>query len=149
LVKGILKDSEYAHYVGKDEPRLALRRDIYSGKYDQADIEEITETPFERFLLAKLGIFDADQITMKFQGKIYTINELSDYLKSMDYTLSGSGAVYKKSVGENNELGLIPSYLEYLFRARKSVKKEMLFHFKNKMILTKFKMAAEADGLLK
>ena len=149
LVKSTLVDTDYVHYVGKDEPRVSLRRDIYSGKYDQADIDDITETPFERFLLAKLGIFDADQITMKFQGKVYTVNELSIYLKSMDYTLSGSGAVYKKSVGENGELGLIPSYLEYLFKERKKVKKEMMFHFKNKMILTKFKMAAEADKLWK
>lgn len=149
LTKSTLVDSSYVNYVGKDEPRVALRRDIYNGKYDNANIEDITETPFEKFFLASLGIFDADETMMKFQGKEYTVAELNAYFKEMDYTLSGSGAVYKKSVGDNGELGLIPSYLEYLFSARKSVKKEMLFHFKNKMILTKFKMAAEKDGLLK
>ena len=77
---------------------------------------------------------------------------LNSYFKEMGYTVSGSGAVYRKTLAadpEKIELGLIPSYLEFLFKERKSVKKEMLFHYKNKILLQKFKMAAEADGLLK
>ena len=89
---------------------------------------------------------------MKNKGKIYNVEELNSYFKEMGYTVSGSGAVYRKTLAddpEKIELGLIPSYLEFLFKERKSVKKEMLFHYKNKLLLQKFKMAAEADGLLK
>lgn len=147
LVKTSLKDSRYVKFVGKDEEKISLRRDIYNGKYDDATIEEITETPFERFFLASVGLFDADEVMMKFQGKVYSVKELNQYFKDMDYTVSGSGAVYKKSVGENGELGLIPSYLEFLFNERKKVKKEMFFHYKNKLLLQKFKMAAEKDKI--
>ena len=151
-VKTILADSKYVHFVGKQDEKVSLRRDIYAGKYNYSQIEEITETPFERYFLASMGLFDASEIKMKFQGKIYNVEELNSYFKEMGYTVSGSGAVYRKTLAddpEKIELGLIPSYLEFLFKERKSVKKEMLFHYKNKLLLQKFKMAAEADGLLK
>lgn len=148
-VKTVLADSKYVQFVGKQEEKVSLRRDIYAGKYDDASIEEITETPFERFFLASMGLFDDSEVMMKFQGKVYSVGELNAYFKEMGYSVSGSGAVYKRSVGENGELGLIPSYLEFLFMERKKVKKEMFFHYKNKLLLTKFKMAAEADGLYK
>ena len=144
LVKTTLKDSKYVHFVGKKEDKVALRRDIYAGKYADASIEEITETPFERFFLATMGLFDADEVMIKFQGKPYTVNELNQYFEENNLSVSGSGAVYKK-----DEQGLIPSYLEYLFNTRKKVKKEMFFHYHNKTVLQKFRNAAEADGLLK
>ena len=40
----------------------------------------------------------------------------------MGYTVSGSGAVYRKTLAadpEKVELGLIPSYLEFLFQKNK------------------------------
>lgn len=150
LVKTDLKNTEYVKFVGKQEEKISLRKEIYDGKYDDATIDEITETPFERYFLACVGLFDANKIKMKFQGKEYSVAELNKYFKKMDYSVSGSGSVYKRSVTEGQEeLGLIPSYLEYLFYERKSVKREMLKHFKQKIILQKFKQAAEADGLLK
>lgn len=147
LVNGQLADSRYVKFVGKQEEKISLRRDIYNGDYAEASIEEITETPFERYFLACVGLFDADEVLMKFQGKIYTVNELNAYFKEMDYSVSGSGAVFKRSVGENGELGLIPSYLAFLFKERKSVKKSMAVNYKNKILLQKFKQAAEADGM--
>lgn len=142
-----LANSKYVHFVGKKEEKISLRRDIYNGKYGDADINEITETPFERYFLASMGLFDADEITMKFQGKIYTITELNQYFKDQDYSVSGSGAVYKRSVGENGELGLIPSYLEFLFAERKKVKKEMFKAYHDGMVLKKFKQACIDDGI--
>jgi DNA polymerase elongation subunit (family B) len=144
LVKTTLKDSKYVQFVGKNEDKVALRRDIYAGKYADASIEEITETPFERFFLATMGLFDADEVMMKFQGEIYTVNELNQLFEEKNYSVSGSGAVYSK-----DEQGLIPAYLEYLFFERKKVKKEMFHHYHHKTVLQKFKNAAEADGLLK
>jgi hypothetical protein len=148
LVKTTIKDSKYVQFVGKKEDKVSLRRDLYNGKYDDATIEEITETPFERYFLANMGLFDADDVMLKFQGKVYSAAELKEYFEEMDYSVSGSGAVYKRSMGENGELGLIPSYLEFLFFERKRVKKAMFVHYKNKLLLQKFKMAAAEDGLL-
>lgn len=149
LVNGSIADSRYVKFVGKNEEKISLRKDIYSGKYADSSIEEITETPFERYFLACVGLFDAEEIKIKFQGKVYTVAELNKYFKEMDYSVSGSGAVFKRSVGENGELGLIPSYLAFLFAERKKVKKEMALHFKRKILLEKFKQAAEADGVWK
>lgn len=126
-----------------------MRRDIYQGKYDNATIEEITETPFERYFLACVGVFDPNEIMMTFQDKEYTVTELNKYFKKMGYTVSGSGAVFNKSVTEGkDELGLIPSYLEFLFLERRKVKKEMAVNYKHKILLQKFKNAAIADGLM-
>ena len=144
LCRTTLKDSDYVKFVGKNEDKVALRRDIYAGKYADAEIEEITETPFERFFLATMGLFDADEVLIKFQGKPYTVNELNKYLEENNLSVSGSGAVYKK-----DEQGLIPSYLEYLFKTRKSVKKKMFHHYHNKTVLQKFKNACIEDGLYK
>lgn len=150
LVKTSINNSKYVKFVGKNEEKVSLRRDIYNGKYTDASIEEITETPFERFFLASVGLFDADDVMMKFQGKVYSVAELNKYFKDMNYTVSGSGAVFRRSLNDdkdNPELGLIPSYLAFLFAERKKVKKEMFFHYKNKLLLQKFKQAAEQDGL--
>ena len=144
LCKTTLKDSDYVKFVGKNEDKVALRRDIYQGKYADADITEITETPFERYFLATMGLFDADEIMMKFQGQMYSVNELNQLFEEKNYSVSGSGSVYSK-----DEQGLIPSYLEYLFYERKKVKKEMFHHYHNKTVLQKFKNAAMEDGLLK
>ena len=147
LVNGQLADSRYVKFVGKQEEKISLRKEIYNGEFSESGIEEITETPFERYFLACVGLFDADEVMMKFQGKIYTVSELNAYFKEMDYSVSGSGAVFKRSVGENGELGLIPSYLAFLFKERKAVKKSMAVNYKNKILLQKFKQAAEADGM--
>ena len=150
LVNGKFADSKYVKFVGKTEDKISLRTDIYNGVYSDAYIEEITETPFERYFLACVGLFDANEISMKFQGKEYTVNELNEYFKKMDYSVSGSGAVYKRSLSQDKdkvELGLIPSYLAFLFAERKKIKKEMFMCFKHRVLLEKFKMAAEADGI--
>lgn len=144
LVKGQIANSRYVQFVGKNEEKVSLRREIYRGDYDEATIEEITETPFERFFLANMGLFDPEEVMLKFQGKVYSAMELQQLFKENNYSVSGSGAVYKK-----DEQGLIPSYLEYLFMERKRVKKEMMGHYKKKILLQKFKMACEADGLWK
>ena len=149
LVNGALADSRYVKFVGKNEEKISLRREIYNGDYNEVPIEEITETPFERYFLACVGLFDATEVMMKFQGNIYTVAELNKYFKEMDYSVSGSGAVFKRSVGDNGELGLIPSYLAFLFSERKKVKKSMAVNYKNKILLQKFKQAAEADGAWK
>ena len=149
LVNGQLADSRYVKFVGKNEEKISLRREIYNGDYEDAEIEDITETPFERYFLACVGLFDANEVMMKFQGEIYTVAELNAYFKKMDYSVSGSGAVFKRSVGENGELGLIPSYLAFLFSERKKVKKSMTVNYKNKILLQKFKHAAELDGVWK
>ncbi len=147
LVKGSLKDSKYTRYVGNNEEKIAMRKDIYNGKYSDFNLDEITETPWERYFLAILNIVDPDDEYFIFQGQEYSATELQAYLEENDYSLSGSGAVYKKP-GENNEnQGLIPSYLEYLFLERKKVKKIMGGHYRNKILLQKFKNAALADGL--
>lgn len=148
LVKTTIKDSDYTKFVGKKEEKISLRRDLYSGKYADASIEEITETPFEQYFLASVGLFDDTEIKMTFQGKEYTVSDLNAYFKEMGYSVSGSGAVFKKSMSDTeDELGLIPSYLAYLFQERKNVKKQMFVHYKSKLLLQKFKMAAEKDGL--
>jgi len=147
MVRTSLKDSKYVKFVGKKEDKISLRCDIYAGKYADKSIEEITETPFERYFLASIGLFDADKITMKFQGKMYTITELNAYFKKMDYSVSGAGSVFKRSMGKEGELGLIPSYLAFLFAERKNVKNQMSQFYKHKILLTKFKMACEADGI--
>jgi len=86
---------------------------------------------------------------MTFHGKEYTVTELNKYFKDIGYTVSGSGAVFKKSVTEGKEeLGLIPSYLEFLFNERRAVKKSMAQNYKHKILLQKFKQSAEADGIL-
>lgn len=144
LVKTSLKDSDFVKFVGKNEDKLALRLDIYSGKYDDASIDEITETPFEKFFLATLGLFDPDEVMLKFQGDLYTVTELNKLFEEKNYSVSGSGAVYSK-----DEQGLIPAYLEYLFKTRKTVKKEMLKHYHDGMVLKKFKQACIDDGLYK
>ena len=149
LVKGTIKNSKYTKFVGKNEEKIALRRDLYAGKYSEASIEDITETPWERYFLSIMGIADADVETFTFKGIEYTANELQAYLKEHDYSMSGSGAVYRNA-GENNEHhGLIPSYLEYLFEERKSVKKIMFEAYKKKILLQKFLIAAQSDGLYK
>lgn len=148
LVKTDLKDTDYVKFVGKAEEKISLRKDIYQGKYDTATIEEITETPFERYFLACVGVFDPNEVIIKFQGKNYTVTELNNYFKKMNYSVSGAGSVFKRSVTDGKEeLGLIPSYLAFLFFERKAVKKSMAKNYKHKILLQKFKMAAEADGL--
>lgn len=91
-----------------------------------------------------MGVFDPEEVMLKFQGKVYSALELQALFKENNYSVSGSGAVYKK-----DEPGLIPSYLAYLFNERKRVKREMMEHYKKKILLQKFKMACEADGLWK
>ena len=150
LTKGKLKDSRYVNFVGKNEDKVSLRRDIYKGKYAEADITEICETPFERYFLS-IMFGDEDQI-FKFQDQSYTASELQSYLAEMNYSLSGSGAIYRhyKEEGDNeHEQGLIPSYLAFLFKERKKVKKVMFKHYKNKILLQKFRNAAKEDGLYK
>lgn len=147
LVKGALKDSKYTKYVGKNEEKIAMRKDIYEGKYAGADVTDICETPWERYFLAIMGIADAETEIFVFQGQEYTALELQSYLAENDLSLSGSGAVYVKPGEDNSKQGLIPSYLEYLFNERKSVKKIMGGHYRNKILLQKFKNAAIADGL--
>jgi len=149
LTKTTLINSEYVKYVGNKEEKLALRLDIYDGKYQESAIEDITETPFERYFLACMGVFDPDGVTIKFRGKIYSVTDLRNYFKAMDWSVSGCGAVFRNSVSENGEQGLIPSYLGYLFNERKKVKKEMAVNFKHKILLEKFKIAADKDKLLK
>lgn len=94
-----------------------------------------------------MGIADAEIETFKFQGQEYTALEFQSYLKKNDLSLSGSGAVYIKPGKDNSKQGLIPSYLEYLFNERKTVKKIMGTHYRNKILLQKFKDAAFADGI--
>lgn len=147
IVKTTLANSDYVHYVGTKEDRIALRLDMYNGKFDDATIEEITETPFERYFLACMGVYDATETEMKFQGKTYTVAELHQYFKENDMSVSGSGAVFSRRSSQGQQ-GLIPSYLGYLFGQRKIVKGEMASHFKKKVLLEKFKMFAEADELL-
>jgi len=147
LVKGALKDSKYSEYVGKNEEKIAMRKDIYEGKYDNANVNDICETPWERYFLAIMGIADPDEERFTFQGQEFTATELQTHLVENDYSLSGSGAVYKKPGEDNSKQGLIPSYLEYLFLERKKVKKIMGGHYRNKILLQKFKNAAIADGL--
>ena len=142
LCKTTIKDSKYVQFVGKDDDRIALRRDIYQGKYADASIEDITETPFEKYFLATMELFDPDEVIIKFRGKNYSVTELNQLFEEKNYSVSGSGAVYSK-----DEQGLIPSYLEYLFFERKKVKKEMFHHYHNKTVLQKFKNACIADGL--
>ena len=125
LVKGILKNSKYAQFVGKDEDKVALRRDIYNGKYKDMNVNEITETPWERFFLASMNIINADEEYFTFQGKEYSATEFQQFLKENDYSMSGSGAIYQNPGKDNEYQGLIPSYLEYLFLERKKVKKIM------------------------
>lgn len=150
LTKTTLKDSRYVNFVGKNEDKVALRRDIYKGKYADADITEITETPFERFFLAIM--FGDEEQLFKFQDKEYTAQEFQKFLKDNNYSLSGSGAIYrnyKMGVDDKDRQGLIPSYLAFLFEERKKVKKTMFSHYKNRILLQKFEMAAKADGLYK
>ena len=109
LVKGSIKNSKYVEFVGKNEEKIAMRKDIYEGKYKDFNVDEITETPWERYFLAIMGIIDADSEYFMFQGQEYSANELQAHLEENDLSLSGSGAVYVKP-GENNEnQGLIPS----------------------------------------
>jgi len=147
LVKGVLKDSKYTKYVGKNEEKIAMRKDIYEGKYDGANVNDICETPWERYFLAIMGIADAEIETFVFQGQKYTALELQAHLEANDLSLSGSGAVYVKPGDNNSKQGLIPSYLEYLFKERKSVKRQMNIHYKNKILLQKFKNAAIEDKI--
>jgi len=147
LTKTSLKSSRYVKFVGKHEDKVSLRKDIYEGKYEDATIDDITETPFERYFLACVGIFDTDDVFIKFQGKEYSVTDLRALFKEKDYSVSGSGSVYRRTLGENGELGLIPTYLQYLFEERRRVKKEMFIHYKNKLLLQKFKQAAKADGV--
>lgn len=149
LVNGVYKNSKYTKYVGKKEEKIAIRKDIYEGKYKGADVREITETPWERYFLAIMGIADADEEYFMFQGQEYSANQLNAYLDENDLSLSGSGAIYVKPGKDNEHQGLIPSYLEYLFFERKKVKKIMGGHYRNKILLQKFKNAAVADGLYK
>ena len=148
LLKGDLAKSKFKRFVSNDE-RLGLRLDLYHGKFDDAPISEITETPFERFFLALM--WGDENETFKFQGKTYTAQELQQHFKENHLSVSGSGAVFKafrEGVDEPSKQGLIPSYLSYLFKERKKVKKEMLMHYKNKTLLQKLKMAAKEDGLI-
>ena len=150
LTKTTLKDSRYVNFVGKNEDKVSLRRDIYAGKFAESDITEITETPFERYFLS-IMFGDEDQI-FKFQDNSYTAQELQKYLADNDLSISGSGAVYrnyKMGIDNKDKQGLIPSYLEFLFLERKKVKAKMFSHYKNKILLQKFEMAAKADGLFK
>jgi len=105
MVKTAIKDSNYVQFVGKNEEKISLRKDIYNGKYAESPIEEITETPFERFFLASVGLFDADDVMMKFQGKVYSVAELNAYFKEMDYSVSGSGAVFKRKTTNKGYVG--------------------------------------------
>ena len=152
LTKGKLKDSRYVRFVGKNEDKVSLRRDIYAGKFADADITEICETPFERYFLAIM--YGDEEQTFKFQDKTFTASEFQAYLVENSYSLSGSGAVYRnyfEEKGDDNkhEQGLIPSYLAFLFKKRKSVKKVMATHYKHRILLQKFELAAKADGLFK
>jgi hypothetical protein len=146
LVKTTLTDSRHVKFVGKNDEKVSLRLDLYAGKYDESTIDDITETPFERYFLASMGVFDPDQTEIKFQGKIYTVAQLNKYFKEMNYSVSGSGSVFEKT-GKDGKQGLIPSYLEYMFVERKIQKKAAFGHFKNKNTLQRFRKAAIADGL--
>jgi len=144
LVNGELANSRYVNFVGRKEDKIALRKDIYDGKYIDASIEEIAETPFEQYFLATMGLFDDTEVLMKFQGKMYTVADLNKYFHDNNLSVSGSGAVYSKDVQ-----GLIPAYLSYLFNERKKVKKEMGKAYHTKSVLQKFKHACIEDGLYK
>jgi len=100
--------------------RLTLRIDLYKGVFNDADIDEITETPFEKYMLGVLGLYDPRKIEIKFQGKIWTVSKLYKYFKKMNYSVAGSGAVFNR-----NKQGVVPSYLEYIYYERKKVKKKM------------------------
>ena len=146
LVRTDLRESDYVKFVGKNEDKISLRLDLYNGKYAEADITEITETPFERYFLAIL--FGDDEQLFKFQDQTYTAQEFQAFLKENNLSLSGSGAIYKayKMGDDKNNQGIIPSYLEYLFLERKKVKKVMFTHYRHKILLQKFKNAMEEDG---
>lgn len=152
LSRTTLKNTRYGKFVGDGDDRVSLRRDIYSGIFDDAEIEEISETPFERYFLAIM--FGDENETFEFQDKVFTAKEFQAFLKENHYSLSGSGAVYKNYIEKDgdknvNEQGLIPSYLAYLFYERKKVKKTLFFHYKHRILLEKFEQAAKADGLWK
>ena len=152
LTKTTLKDSRYVNFVGKNEDKVSLRRDIYKGKFDDCEIDEMCETPFERYFLANM--FGDETQMFKFQDKEYTAHELQTYLKEKNYSISGSGAIYKRYIEEKGDAnehkqGLIPSYLSYLFKERKKVKKKMAGFYRHKILLQKFEMAALEDGLWK
>jgi len=148
LMRGSLKDSRFVKFVGNQEEKLSLRKELYAGKYEDVTIEDITETPFERYFLACVGIFDPDEVFIKFQGEDYSVTELRALFKVKDYSVSGSGAVFSKTVNEKGDLGLIPTYLTYLFEERKRVKRSAAVNFRNKLLLQKFKNAALSDGIL-
>jgi len=140
LLKTKYKDIKFTKFVGKKEDKLALRLDLYEGKFKDKPISEMTETPFERYFLAlKLG--DTKE-KFKFQGKEYNAFELREYFKKNHLSISGSGAVYKAyREGKDDKLkqGLVPSYLTFLYRERKRVKKEMNEHEHKKILLERIR----------
>lgn len=122
-----LGPTRYEEFVDfKSDMFVSLRKHIYDGAFDGATIEDIAETPFEKYFLARMGIFDENEVTMKFEGVTYTVKELYDYFEKMDYAVSGAGAVFSKKVQ-----ALIPSYLEFLYDERKITKKKMAFYEKH------------------
>lgn len=149
LARTSLKDSRFVKFVGNQEERISLRKDLYEGKYADAEIEDIAETPFEKYFLACVGMFDPDNVIIKFQGQDYTVTELQALFVEKNYAVSGSGSVFKKSMNDNGDLGLIPTYLDYLFKQRKIVKASMKTNFRNKILLQKFKNAALKDQIYK
>jgi len=148
IVQGEIRDSKYVKFVGKKEDKVSLRKDLYDGKFADAEIDEIAETPFEQYFLAIM--FGNEDKTFTFQDKTFTAQELQKYFKENNLSLSGSGAIFNNyfmDKDDENRQGLIPSYLEYLFKQRKIVKKEMFKHYKRKILLQKFRQAAIDDGV--
>ena len=134
-----LKVSKFSKCGMSDgDNRLTLRIDLYKGVFDDANIYEITETPFERYMLGVLGLYDPRKIKIKFQGKEWTVANLYKYFKKMNYSVAGSGAVFSR-----NKQGVVPSYLEYIYYERKKVKKKMEAKFHLYQNLEKIKNIME------
>jgi DNA polymerase elongation subunit (family B) len=149
LLKTTLKNTKFKKFV-KDDKKVALRLDIYNKKFENATIEEIAETPFEKYFLSLL--IGDNSIKFKFQNKEFTAQELQEYLKKHNLSISGSGAIFKNYIEsmENkniNSQGLVPNYLAFLFKERKKVKKDLKTHYKRRILLEKFKNVAIKNGL--
>jgi DNA polymerase elongation subunit (family B) len=151
MLKTTLKNTKFKKFV-KDDKKVALRLDLYKGKFKNASIDEIAETPFEKYFLALLT--GDETLKFKFQDKEFTAKELQKYLKENHLSISGSGAIFKNYIEEledknPNRQGLVPNYLAFLFKERKKVKAKLKEHYKRRVLLEKFENVAKANGIFK
>jgi len=141
------RDSKYIKFVGKNETNLALRIKLYNHEFDDKSIDDICETPFERYFLALIK-GDTTQ-KFKFQDKEYNAFEFYNMLRENNYTLSASGAIYKRFIEKDDDpdnQALVPSYMSFLFKERKRIKKIKLKYHKKQSALEKLKIFLEENN---